>query len=222
MYTWPMTHAILYCRVSTDEQVETGASLDSQEKALMLEALRRGYEFTVVREEGKSGKNIEGRDKLVEALELLDKHKADVLMAVRLDRLSRSVSDVSALMGRSKKKGWGIILSGEKIDTTAVGKLNTHVQAAVSEYERDMIGLRTKEGMAQKKAEGQTFGRVVDTSFLPTYKRVLRMVKAGQSYNSIAKELNAKSIPTAKGKSWYASTVKAIVGSETAKALANI
>jgi len=220
MYTLAMTHAILYCRVSTDEQVETGASLDAQENALVLEAMRRGYEFTVVREEARSGKSIVGRDKLVEALELLDKHQADVLMAVRLDRLGRSVSDVSALMGRSRRKGWGIILSGENLDTTATGKLTTHIQAAAAEFERDLISTRTREGMQQRKSEGAVFGRVVETSFLPTYERVLAMFASGQSLNAIARTLNDEGVATAKGAKWYASTVRAMVTSETAKKIA--
>ena len=133
MYSRRMTKALLYCRVSTDEQVENGVSLDAQEQALALEAMRRGYEFEIVREEGKSGKSLEGRDKLAEALDLLDKHKADVLMAVRMDRLSRNVGDVATLMARSKRRGWGIILSGDKLDTTADGKFRTCLDAALAE-----------------------------------------------------------------------------------------
>ena len=214
-----MTRALLYCRVSTDDQAENGVSLDAQEQALVLEAARRGYDFEVVREEGKSGKSIEGRDKLVEALDLLDKHHADVLMAVRMDRLTRDVGDVASLMRRSKRKGWGIILSGDSLDTTADGKFRTYLDAALAERERDVISLRTKEGMAEAKRQGATFGRVVDPSFIDTYKLVLRMVKKGTSMNAIATHLNDKGIPTARGGRWYASTIKAMVTSETAKAL---
>lgn len=214
------TKALLYVRVSTEEQADTGASLEAQEQALVVEAVRRGYEFEIVREEGKSAKSIAGRDKLVEALDLLDKHKADVLMAVRMDRLSRDVGDVAALMRRSKKRGWGIILSGEKIDTTPDGEFRTHLDAALAQRERGMIGLRTREGMAARKAEGKHMGRSVDPSFLPTYERVLAMYAEGASLNGIAKTLNAEGIPTAKGKTWHASTVRAIVTSETARKLA--
>lgn len=213
--------ALLYCRVSTEDQVENGASLDAQEQALMIEAVRRGYDFEVVREEGKSAKSIEGRDKLVEALDLLDKHKADVLMAVRMDRLSRDVGDVNDIIKRSKRRGWGLILNAEKIDTTPDGEFKVHLDAALAQRERGMIGLRTREGMAEKKRQGWpkgSAGRAVDPAFLPTYKTVLTMAKT-QSYNAIARDLNAKSIPTARGGKWYASTVKAMVESETAKAL---
>ena len=215
--------ALLYCRVSTDDQAENGASLDAQEQALAAEAIRRGYDFEVVREEGKSAKSIEGRDKLVEALELLDKHKADVLMAVRMDRLSRDVGDVAAIMRRSKRKGWGIILSGEKIDTTPDGEFKTHLDAALAQRERGMIGVRTREGMAERKRQGWpkgSAGRSVDPSFMPTYKAVLSMVSSGEGYNAIARKLNAEGTPTARGGKWYASTVKAMVESETAKSLA--
>lgn len=215
-----MTKALLYCRVSTEDQAENGASLDAQEHALMLEAIRRGYDFEVVREEGKSAKSIEGRDKLVEALDLLDKHKADVLMAVRMDRLSRDVGDVAALMRRSKRRGWGIILSGEKIDTTPDGEFRTHLDAALAQRERGMIGVRTREGMAQiKRDTGKHMGRPVDPAFLDTYRQVVKLAKRG-SYNSVARTLNDKGVPTARGGKWYASTVKAIVESETAKGLA--
>lgn len=214
-----MTKALLYCRVSTDDQVENGASLEAQEQALMVEAIRRGYDFEVVREEGKSAKSIEGRDKLVEALDLLDRHHADVLMAVRMDRLSRDVRDVADLMRRSKRRGWGIILSGEKIDTTPDGEFRTHLDAALAQRERGMIGLRTREGMAQKKREGVHLGRKADPAFLDNYRRVLTLHGAGESMNAIAATLNAENLPTARGGKWYASTVRAMLISETAKAL---
>jgi len=215
-----MTKAILYCRVSTEDQAENGASLDAQQHALMIEAARRGYDFEVVREEGKSAKTIAGRDKLVEALDLLDKHKADVLMSVRMDRLSRDVGDVADLMRRSKRRGWGIILSGEQLDTTPDGEFMTHMHAALAQRERGMIGVRTREGMAQIKREtGKHMGRAADPKYLDNYRRVLSMVSAGEGYNAIARTLNAEGLPTARGGKWYASTVKAMAESETAKAL---
>lgn len=208
--------AILYCRVSTDDQAESGVSLKAQEQALMVEAIRRGYEFEVVREEGRSAKSIVSRDKLVEALDLLDAHKADVLMAVRMDRLSRDVGDVASLMRRSKKRGWGIVLSGERLDPTPDGEFRAHLYSALAQRERGMIGLRTREGMAVLKAQGKQMGREVAADFLPIYRRVLDMHAAGTSLNAIARTLNDDGVQTAKGGSWYASTMRAIVVSETA------
>lgn len=140
-------------------------------------------------------------------------------MAVRMDRLTRDMGDWSSLVKRSKRKGWGIILSGEDLDTTPDGKFRSYLDAALSERERDMIGVRTREAMAKMKADGYRFGREVDATFLPTYRRVLGMVESGKSLNAVARDLNAQGVPTAKGGKWYASTVKAITTSETAKTL---
>lgn len=82
-----------------------------------------------------------------------------------------------------------------------------------------MIGLRAREGMAQRKAEGQYTGRSVAADFLPTYRRVLDTRAAGASLNAIVRALNDEGVMTAKGKTWHASTVRAIVTSETAKQL---
>jgi len=122
-------------------------------------------------------------------------------------------------MNRSKKRGWGIILSGDQLDTTPDGEFRTYLDAALAQRERGMIGLRTREGMAEKKRQGVHLGRSVDSGFLPTYRRVLDMHASGDSMNAIARTLNDENVPTAKGGTWYASTVRAIVTSETARAL---
>lgn len=220
VYFGLMTTAILYTRVSLAKQVEHGASLPAQEAALVAEATRRGWDYILMAEEGKSAKNVTGRPVLQEAMRLLDSHKADVLMAVRLDRVSRSVSDFAAMMNRATRKGWGIAFTGTSIDTTdPSGRFSAHVMVAAAEFERALIGARTSEGMQQKKLEGQTFGRMVDPAFIPTYNRVLAMVADGEGYNAIARTLNEAGTPTARGGKWYASTVRAMVTSETAKSL---
>ena len=124
------TLALAYLRVSTLGQVEHGASLDAQETILRDEAERRGWDVEFIREEGRSAKNL-NREKLQEALRRLDKGEAQVLLSVRLDRISRSVSDFSQLMARSQRRGWEIVVSGSAIDTTgASGKFSAHILAA--------------------------------------------------------------------------------------------
>src|SRR5687768_16772734 len=89
--------ALCYTRVSTLGQVADGASLDAQRAILTAEAERRGWECRVIADEGLSGKTL-NRPGLQEALELLDGGRADYLLALRLDRLSRSVSDFAHLL----------------------------------------------------------------------------------------------------------------------------
>lgn len=213
--------ALAYARVSTDVQADHGASLDAQECTLKAEAERRGWDVEVIREEGKSAATVAKRPKLVAALERLDRGEAEVLLAVRLDRVSRSVMDFATMMQRAERKGWALTFTATAIDTTdASGRFSAHVMIAAAEFERALISARTREGMQQRKAEGATFGREVAADFLPTYRRVLDMHAAGESLNAIARTLHAEGVPTAKGGSWYASTVRAIVTSETARGFA--
>ena len=81
--------AVIYVRVSTDEQVDN-YSLGTQEDICKKEAERRGYTVTqVFREEGRSAKTIKGRPILVEMLAYCKKHKReiDAIIVYRLDRI---------------------------------------------------------------------------------------------------------------------------------------
>jgi len=211
--------ALAYIRVSTVGQVEEGASLAAQEATLREEAARRGWKVEIVTEEGKSAKNL-NRPALQDALRRLDKGEAQILISVRLDRISRSVADFAGLVERARRKGWGLVLLSPNIDLTdPAGEFTANVLASAAQYERRLISVRTREGMAQRKSEGVTFGREVQQDFLPTYRRVLDMHKAGTSMNRIALTLTAEGVPTARGGKWSAATIKRILESETAKAI---
>src|SRR5476649_2629262 len=83
--------AIIYLRVSTEEQVDN-FSLGTQEEICTREAQRRNYEVVkIFREEGKSAKTITGRPVLIELLEFCRKNKKilDAVIIYRLDRMSR-------------------------------------------------------------------------------------------------------------------------------------
>lgn len=209
--------ALAYLRVSTEEQAKEGASLDAQRVLLTAEADRRGWDVEFVIDDGYSAKSVDGRPGLVAALAMLDAKEADVLLTLRVDRLSRSVSDFAHLMSRSEKKGWDLVACDLGIDTsTPHGGLMAHVLASVAEYERKVIGVRTREGMAQRRREGVHIGRP------PTLDRAVieRIVKAhdgGQNLSGIARDLIADGIPTARGGEWRAQTVKAVLASTTAE-----
>src|SRR5689334_19964591 len=94
--------ALGYVRVSTAEQATEGASLEAQQEALTAEADRRGWELEMVSDAGWSAKNLR-RPGLTDALVRLDRGQADALVAVRLDRVSRSVADFAALLARARR-----------------------------------------------------------------------------------------------------------------------
>ena len=63
--------------------------------------------------------------------------------------------DFAGLMARARRKSWRIVLLSPNLDTEdPAGKFTAHVLAAAAEYERDLIGARTREGMAQRRADG--------------------------------------------------------------------
>lgn len=209
--------ALAYVRVSTSEQAEQGASLDAQRSALTAEAERRGWDVEIVADEGLSARTL-NRPGLSSALARLDRKEADYLMSVRLDRVSRSVSDFGGLLDRAGRKGWGLVLQSPNIDTSdPAGRFTVNVLASAAQYERELIGARTREGMAQRKAEGVVLGRP-RTMAAGLVDRVRSERVAGRSLRAIAEGLNAEGVPTAQGGAkWYASTIKAVLDSQRAE-----
>lgn len=202
--------ALGYVRVSTLDQVEHGASLAAQRATLTLEAARRGLDLEIISDEGVSAKNL-NRPGLSDALERLDTGGADFLLATRLDRVSRSVVDFAGLLDRATRKGWGLVLLDPNLDTTSpAGRFTAHVLASAAQYERELIAARTREGMAQRKAEGVTFGRprVMPE---PIRARIIAERAAGASFGRIADGLNREGVPTAHGGTrWHPATVKGV------------
>ena len=207
--------AYCYARVSTQMQVEDGISLDAQETQLKAAAESQGLIFTLLREEGRSGKSIQGRPVLREALLDLDAGRADALIVTRLDRLSRSTRDFLSIVDRSHKYGWRLILLDLGMDTaTSTGRFVLTIMSAMAEMERGMIAARQRDVHADRRSRGKVWG--VDTGPLPLVtdmieERIDLERLAGVSYKGIANGLNRDAIPTAlKGKQWYASTVRNI------------
>lgn len=210
--------ALGYIRVSTHEQADRGASLDAQRAALTTEAAARGWDLQVMADEGASAKTM-NRPALQDALQRLDAGEADYLLAIRLDRVSRSVADFAALLDRSHRRSWGVVLLSPNIDTAdPAGRFTANVLASAAQYERELIGARTREGMAQRKAEGVRLGRPVE---LPdtVYRRILAERAAGHSMAAIAAALTADGVATARGKSWHASTIRRVLTSEHGQTL---
>ena len=205
--------AFCYARVSTQMQVEDGISLDAQEKQLRYAAESQGYTVEMLREEGRSGKSIQGRPILKQALEDLDNGKAQALFVTRLDRLARSTRDFLDIVDRSHKNGWRLALLDLGLDTaTYQGRFVVTIMSAMAEMERGMISLRSKDIHQDRRNNGKVWG--VDLGPLPlisetVVERIERERNLGLSYKMIADNLNSDAIPTVLGgEKWYASTVR--------------
>ena len=209
--------ALCYTRVSTSEQVEEGASLDAQAVALTAAAAAAGYRVEIIREEGRSGKNITGRPELLASLDRLARGEAAALFTQRLDRLSRSVADFAALHAQANKQGWTVVCLDIGVDTsTPSGEFMANVMASMSQYERRIISARTRDALAQRRREGVRLGRppVLPAAVLA---QIDELREVGESLRAIATHLNAQGTATAHGgNQWYASTVSKVLSRQVA------
>jgi DNA invertase Pin-like site-specific DNA recombinase len=210
-----MPEGIAYCyaRVSTQMQVDDGMSLGAQERQLMGAAEMAGYDPVILREEGRSGKSIQGRPVLRKALEDLDAGRASALYVTRLDRLARSTRDFLSIIDRSNSSGWRLVMLDLGLDTTtANGRFVVTIMSAMAEMERGMISARQKDVHQDRREAGKVWG--VDLGPISQITedigdRIVRDRAAGLSYKKIAESLNSEEVPTVLGgKQWYASTVR--------------
>lgn len=204
----PRPLALAYIRVSTTKQADEGASLPAQRAILTAECERRGWDLELVTDEGLSGKSLTRRPNLVAALDRLDRGDADALIAIRLDRISRSAVDFLGILNRARTNAWNVVLLDLGLDLSSVhGKAMAGVIAVFAELERELIAERTREGMAQRMAEGVVMGRPQE--MCPELRaRITAATSAGTSYAELARQLNAEGIPTPRGGRWHASTVR--------------
>lgn len=207
-----VNRVLAYVRVSTEEQTGSGAGLAAQRRAILSEAARRGWdEVTFVEDAGYSGKSLR-RPGIEAALDALKRKKADVLVVSKVDRLSRSLVDFAGLMDRSTKEGWALVALDLGVDTTTpTGEMVANVMATFAQFERRLIGQRTKEALAEKREAGVQLGRP-PTVPSDVSARIATAYRSGDTLRGIADALTAEGVPTAQGGvRWYASTVRAIL-----------
>ena len=155
-----MTKAVLYIRVSTVKQAQHGVSLEAQQAK--GEAYANLYDLEIVAtciDAGESAKSL-NRPALQDALGHLESGDAEALLVVKLDRLTRSVKDLSVLIDDYFASRFSLLSVSENIDTrTAAGRLVLNILASVSAWEREAVSERTKAAMAHKVKKGEPVGR---------------------------------------------------------------
>jgi DNA invertase Pin-like site-specific DNA recombinase len=162
---------------------------------------------------GVSGRKMTNRRGLQDALTRLDCKEADVLVAAKIDRVSRSTTDFARLLDRSEKKGWKIVVLDVEVDTTtAAGRLVVEVVSAAASFESRRIGERQRAAHAVRHSQGKRAGQA---PILPASvrSRIASEHAAGRSLNGIAADLNCEGVPTAKDGRWYASTIRHVLQS---------
>jgi len=156
-----MRKCYIYTRVSTAQQVD-GYSLDAQKDKLRKYA--EYQEMAIVGEysdEGKSGKNTQGRPEFTQMLEDIQNKKDNVsyVLVFKLSRFGRNAADVLSSLQLMQDFDVNLICVEDGIDSSKdAGKLMISVLSAVAEIERENIRVQTMEGRKQKAREGKWNG----------------------------------------------------------------
>lgn len=153
--------AIGYVRVSTDRQAEHGVSLEAQEAKIRAMATVQGAELVeVIVDGGESAKSL-NRPGMAKLLALVDARQVDAVIIAKLDRLTRSVKDLCSLLELFEKRKVALISVAESLDTgSAAGRLVITIMGAVSQWEREAIGERTRDALRHKRNQGQRVGNI--------------------------------------------------------------
>jgi len=203
-----------YVRVSTAEQAGSGLGLSAQRQKIRQACRERSWTLHTTFEDAASGRSMDGRSGLQEAMESVARGEATGIVVAKLDRLSRSLLDFAKLMEQSRREGWALVALDLGVDTsTPQGELMATVLASFAQFERRLIGQRTKDALAELKAQGVQLGRprlVPDD--VADYARGLRA--DGLTLRAVADRLNAESVPTGTGSGeWFGSTVSRLLRS---------
>lgn len=148
--------AVLYVRVSTEEQVEN-YSLGSQEEICRKEAIKRGYEIVkVFKEEGRSAKNIIGRPVLIQMIDFCRKKNNGIgaVFVYRLDRISRQTSDYLAIRKKLGERDVTILSTSEPTGDSPTEKLVETILAGFAQLDNDIKSERTKNGLKARFLTG--------------------------------------------------------------------
>ncbi|MCF6114610.1 recombinase family protein [Mesorhizobium muleiense] len=217
-----MKRAVAYIRVSTAQQGKSGLGLEAQRFAIAKFAEAEGLELIAEFQEVETGKGADALNKRPQlAAALSDAKRNDCAVVVaKLDRLSRDVAFISALM--AKRTPFIVAELGADVSPFML-----HIYAAVAEQERAMISQRTKDALAAVKARGVKLGNpqirkaqeaaaerrtAIADGFASNVLPIIREIQAtGASMRKTAAALNARGIPTARGGTWAATQISDIL-----------
>jgi site-specific DNA recombinase len=206
-----------YVRVSTDKQADRGVSLDAQsEKIRAMTVVHNGELIDIIVDGGESAKSLQ-RPGMERLLALVEGKKVQAVIIAKLDRLTRSVKDLCELLERFERRGVALISVAESLDTSsAAGRLVLNIMTAVSQWEREAIGERTRDAMSHKRTNGERVGNIrfgyrlaadghhvePDPAEQGVLHEVRRLRQSGQTMRGIAASLNHRAFRTRRGSAW--------------------
>ena len=190
--------AILYARVSTDEQARSGYSLAQQLEALREYANREGYEvLKEVSDPGQSGASLE-RPGMDRVRDLVAAGGGSVVLAQDRDRFAREPAYLYLLRQEFADHHCALRALNDRGDDSPEGELTDGILDQIARYERAKIAERSRRGKLRKAREGKVIAGpspdygllynerrdnyVVDEVTMPIVRRIFKMIGAeGQS-----------------------------------------
>jgi DNA invertase Pin-like site-specific DNA recombinase len=114
----------------------------------------------VIVDGGESAKNL-NRPGLRHLIAMMEDGKIEAVIVAKLDRLTRSVKDLCGLLELFEKRKVALISVAESLDTgSAAGRLVITIMGAVSQWEREAIGERTRDALRHKRTSGERVGNI--------------------------------------------------------------
>ena len=207
-----------YVRVSTDKQADRGVSLEAQaEKIRAMAVVHNAELLDIIVDGGESAKSL-NRPGMARLLALVDAGEVQTVIIAKLDRLTRSVKDLCTLLERFTRRGVALVSVAESLDTgSAAGRLVLNIMTAVSQWEREAIGERTRDAMSHKRTNGERVGNIqfgyrlgADGKHVepdPAEQAVLRgdppaCARAATPCGELRPTLNHRALRTRRGSAW--------------------
>ena len=160
----------------------------------------------------------------------MDGGKVNAVIIAKLDRLTRSVKDLCSLLELFEKRGVALISVAESLDTaSAAGRLVITIMAAVSQWEREAIGERTRDALWHKRTSGERVGNIrfgfrlspdgkhvePDPGEQGVLTEIRHLRQSGHTLRGIAAALNRQSLRTRRGSAWRLEHVARIMKQAT-------
>ena len=220
--------ADIYVRVSTLDQAREGFSIDEQKERLIAYCKFKGYKIHKIYEDaGISAKN-DKREGYQSIIEDVKEGKANIIVAYKLDRITRSVYDIEKLMKFVNDYECDIdCMADESNTTTSNGRMVMRIMTSVSQNEIEKCSERTKVGLSGAIKAGHIpthtplgFKRenkklVPDPLTKDIIVRVFNLYLEGKSHQTIANIFNKEHIPGKK--IWYDTSIQKIITNEIYK-----
>ena len=218
----------IYVRVSTEEQSREGFSLKEQEERLKEFCNFKRYEiYKIYKDAGISAKN-DKRPAYQEMMSDVKNKNINVIVAFKLDRLTRSVYDIEKLMKTVNDYECDIdCMADESNTTTSNGRMVMRIMTSVSQNEIEKCSERTKLGMVGAIKSGHIPNRTplgfkrIDKKLVPdlitkdVIVRVFDLYLEGKSHQTIANIYNKEKVLGRTN--WYDSTIQKILSNELYK-----